>query len=211
MGMGALKYPWLREFLSTQARGPIDKPCYITYMRYMTPQFGPAMVKLEAQEQLLVLCFFENGGNQSKALIQAGYEFKNNETERRMANYYFHKKTIQEAVLEESKRRTTLMVPKVQQALERLVESPEHQDHFKALKMVRDDAGISRAIERVLNVKVEVTQTEKIETIKRFALDHGFDPQKFLGFSPEKVEDAEFSEISSADDAENEDRELGII
>ena len=102
---------------------------------------------------------------------------------------------------------------KVQKALENLVDNPQHSDHFKALKMMRDDSGISRAVERVLNVKVEVTDAEKLETIKLFAKSHNIDPKKLLGFDPHaepenKPVDAEFEE-ATAD--EEELRELGII
>lgn len=175
----------------------------------MTTQFGPMMNKLTGQEQLFVLLFFENGGHQSKAHEDAGFEAKNSNTRHRLAHYHIHRKEILEAIKEESQRRTLMMVPKVQAALEHLIDSPEHQDHFKALKMARDDAGISRAVERVLNVKVEVSQPEKIEAIKQFAIAHKMDPKTLLGFNPDdgKTVEAEFSEV----DTEAEDRELGII
>lgn len=165
------------------------------------------MSRLNGQEQLFVLCFFENGGNQSKALEAAGYEYKNRNTKDRLANYYIHKKEVIEAIKEESQRRTSLLAPKVQAALEALVDNPQHQDHFKAIKMARDDAGISRAVERVLNVKVEVTDREKLDAIELFAKNHGIDPKKFLGYDPAKVEDAEFSDLTP----EEEDKELGIV
>ena len=173
----------------------------------MNNQFGPAMSKLTAQEQLFVLCFFENGGNQSAALESAGYEFKNRNTKARLANYYIHTDRINAAIAEESKRRTAMLAPKVQKALENIIDNPQHQDHFKALKMARDDAGISRAVERVLNVKVEVSDADKIEAIRLFAIAHNMDPQKLLGFNPDKAVEAEFSEV----DPEEEDRALGII
>lgn len=178
----------------------------------MATQFGPLMSKLTSQEQLFVLLFFENGGNQTQALVDAGWDCKNRNSARNAAHYHIHRKEIMEAIKEESQRRTMLMAPKVQAALENIVDHPEHPDHFKALKMMRDDAGISRAVERVLNVKVEVSNAEKIEEIKRFALSHNMDPKTLLGFDPdgattkEPVE-AEFSEV----DAEAEDRALGII
>jgi hypothetical protein len=164
------------------------------------------MSKLNSQEQLFVLCFFENGGNQGKALETAGFDFKNRNTRDRLAHYYIHKKEIMEAIKEESQRRTVMLAPKVQAAIEALVDNPQHEAHFKALKMARDDAGISRAVERVLNVNVTVTDQEKLEAIKLFAKNHGIDPKKFLGYDPEKVEDAEFSELTP----EEEDKLLGI-
>ena len=174
----------------------------------MTTRFGPAMSKLTAQEQLFVLNFFDNGGNQTKALEDAGWEAKNRNTLNRLAHYHIHRKEVMEAIKEESQRRTVMMTAKVQAAVEALVDNPQHQDHFKALKMMRDDAGVSRAVERVLNVKVEVTDADKIEAIKLFAINHGMDPKKFLGFDPDQAVEAEFSEVRPEDD---ELRELGII
>ena len=171
-------------------------------------KFGPAMSKLDAQEQVFVLCFFENGGNQSKAYADAGYVFPTEGARRRGAHYLVHKKEIMEAIKEESQRRTVWMAAKVQSAMEALVDNPQHPDHFKALKLMRDDAGISRAVERVLNVKVEVSDADKIEAIKLFAIAHNLDPKRLLGFNPEEpAVEAEFSEV----DHEAEERELGII
>lgn len=178
----------------------------------MTTQFGPFMSKLTSQEQLFVLLFFENGGNQTQAIIDAGYDYKNHNSAKVGAHHHIHRPAIMEALKEESQRRTVMMAPKVQAALEHLVDAAEHPDHFKALKLFRDDAGISRAVERVLKVNVTVTDSEKIDAIKAFAIAHNMDPKKLLGFNPDdgkppETVDAEFSEV----DAEAEDRELGII
>jgi hypothetical protein len=166
------------------------------------------MKKLDAREQLFVLCFFENGGNQTEALASAGWEAKNRNTLYRLANYHIHRKEVMDAIREESQRRTVMLSAKVQRAIENIVENPQHQDHFKALKLLRDDAGVSRAVERVLSVRVEVSDNEKIEAIKQFALAHGLSPTKFLGFDPDKAVEAEFSEVDT--EAEEEERALGI-
>lgn len=148
-------------------------------------KFGPAMSRLTGQEQLFVLCFFENGGNQSKALETAGFQFKNTNSRNRMAHYYIHKQEIKDAIKEEHERRNVMLVPKVQRAIENLIDHPEHQDHFKALKMASDNAGVSKSVERVLKVDVTVSDKDKIERIKLFAINHGIDPKKLLGYDPD--------------------------
>lgn len=171
--------------------------------------FGPAMRRLTISEQMFVCNLFTNYKSITKAAELAGYTGASRNALHIQAHRLLRKPEISEAVKEESKRRTTFLLPKAQRALERLIESPEHQDHYKAIKAVRDDGGVSRAVERVLTVNVNnVTDQEKLDKLRAFAVAHGYDPEKFMGRT---IEDAEFSEISSADDAENEDRELGII
>ena len=171
-------------------------------MGYMATEFGPMMSRLTAQEQLFVLCFFENGGNQSKALETAGYQFKNENSRNRLAHYYIHKQSVKEAIREEHERRNIMMVPKVQRAMEHLVEHSEHQDHFKALKYVSDTAGVTKSVERVLKVDVTVSDQEKVEAIRRFAVNHGIDPKKLLGFD---AVDAEYREVEEWEDEDVSD------
>jgi hypothetical protein len=59
--------------------------------------------------------------------------------------------------------------------------------------MVRDDGGVTRAVERLLKVDVTVNQADKIEAIRRFAEAHPgtIDLDKLLGREPV---DAEFEE-----------------
>ena len=163
--------------------------------------FGPAMRKLTAQEQLFVCVLFSSPKSITQAARDAGYTSETPLGLRLKAHRLLRKPEVADAVREESKRRTTFLAPKAQMALANLLDHSEHADHFKAIKMVRDDAGVSQAVAKVLNVNVTVTQQEKIEAIKRFALAHpgfyGPDVTKLLGLekpSQEAVLDAEFTE-----------------
>ena len=171
--------------------------------------FGPAMRRLTISEQMFVCNLFTNYKSITKAAELAGYTGVTRNALHIQAHRLLRKPEISEAVKEESKRRTTFLLPKAQRALEHLVDSPEHQDHWKAVKAVRDDGGVSRAVERVLNVNINnVTDQEKLTKLREFAIAHGYDPEKFMG---KTIEDAEFSEVATPLEIEDEERELGII
>lgn len=171
-------------------------------------EFGPAMQKLAIVEQMFVCNLFTSPKSITKAAEQAGVKAATRNALRVQAHKMLHTPRISEAVIEESKRRTVFLLPKAQRALENVLDNSAHADHFKAIKMVRDDGGASKVIERVLNVKVEVSQTEKIKTIIEFAKSHGQDPKLLLGFDPATI-DAEFEEVDPT--AAAEDADLGII
>lgn len=170
-------------------------------------EFGPEMQKLPVIEQMFVCNLFTSPKSITKAAELAGYTAASRGALRVKAHTLLHSGRISAAVVEESKRRTVFLLPKAQRALEDVLDNPAHADHFKAIKTVRDDGGASKVIERVLNVKIELSQTEKIKSIIKFAQDHGQDPKLLLGFDPATI-DAEFEEIDPA--AAAEDADLGI-
>ena len=136
-------------------------------------KFGPAMSKLTVQEQMFVCCFFENPSSMTKAAAAAGYESKSYEGLRQMASRLMDKPQIAEAVKEESKRRNVFLLPKAHAALDRMLDNPQATGHFNAIKLVRDDAGVTRAVERILNLNVTVSHEDKMRELKEFAAAHG--------------------------------------
>jgi phage terminase small subunit len=169
-------------------------------------EFGPMMRKLTIQEQLFVCQLFSPYRSITQCAASAGYKSKNREALRMRAHRLLRDPKIGDAVREESKRRTVFLLPKAQNALEMLLEHPEHTDHFKAVKMVRDDGAVSQAVERVLkvDVKVEITSAEKIKAIEAFARNHNIDPKTLLGFDPGETVDAEFTEVEHDPDFDKE-------
>ena len=161
-------------------------------------EFGPEMRKLPYQEQLFVCNLYMGTRTVSSAMRQAGYTAATPNALRVHAHTLLHSERIIAALKEESKRRTATLLPAAQRALGNLLENPNHADHFKAIKMVRDDGGVSAAVERVLNVKVkvEVSDSDKIKAIAAFATSHGIDPKTLLGFDPgAEVIEGEFEEV----------------
>ncbi len=158
------------------------------------------MMRLDAQEQLFVCTLFSSPKSITKAAELAGYTAVTRNALRVMAHRLLHDPAVAAAVQEESKRRTVFLIPKAQKALGDLLDHSEHADHFKAIKMVRDDGGVTRAVERLLKVDVTVNQADKIEAIRRFAEAHPgtIAIDKLLGQEPI---DAEFID---AEPAENE-------
>lgn len=163
----------------------------------LVEEFGPKMQALTAQEQMFVCLLFAGYVGVTKVAEAAGYEAETRNALRVKAHRLIHRIDIGEAVIEESKRRTTFLMPKAQHALENMVENAQHQDHFKAVKMVREESGVSAVQKSILDVNVnfnQLGQKEKVEHIIAFAEKRGIDPKTLLGFDPGKVVDAEFTE-----------------
>ena len=168
--------------------------------------FGPKMNRLTAREQMFVCnLFMANAKGVTKAADAAGYTAPTRNALTQRAHHLVRRADISEAIREEAKRRTVLLLPRAHTALAAVLDNPQHADHFKAIKMARDDGGVSAAVERVLNlnVKVEVTQAEKVQQIKVMAGALGLDATKLLGYTPDEpvdvnTVDAEFEEVEDS-------------
>jgi phage terminase small subunit len=173
-------------------------------------EFGPLMQKLEVQAQVFVCMLFAGLDSVTKAAEQAGYSAPTRNALRATAHRLLHRADVERAVVEEAKRRTSFLMPKAQAALEHLLDHPEHQDHFKAVKAVREETFGPAAVRKIVDMSVNITvsDNDKIKAIREFAVSHGIDPKKFLGFDakPEPV-DADFM----TPEEEAELRELGVI
>lgn len=173
--------------------------------------FGPAMQRLGPQEQLFVCMLFNSPKSMTKAAEMAGITSDTRNGLRVKAHRLLRRPEVAEAVMEETKRRTIFLMPKAQRALENLVDAPTHPDHFKAIKTVREESGLSAVQRRIMDVNVTHTYTEpeKMERIALFAKEHGIPLQKLIG-SAAPV-DAEFEELAKTGASDAELRELGII
>jgi hypothetical protein len=160
-------------------------------------EFGPEMRKLGPQEQMFVCCLFQGLMSCTKAADLAGYTAVTRAALRVQAHRLLHRKDIAAAVIEESKRRTVFLMPRAQRALADLVESPQHPDHFKAVRLVREESGLSPVVRKAIDVNVQFSnmgQDEKMKHIIAFAERKGIDPKTLLGFDPH-IKDAEFEEV----------------
>lgn len=163
----------------------------------LAEEFGPAMQALTAQEQTFVCLLFCGLPSLTKAAEQAGFRAVNRAALSVQAHRLIHRADIGAAVIEESKRRTTFLMPKAQTALSNLIDNPQHADHFKAIKMVREESGLSAVVRKVMDVNVnfsQMPQEQKIKHIVSYAAKKGLDPKALLGFDPGVVMDAEFTE-----------------
>jgi hypothetical protein len=174
--------------------------------------FGPAMQKLIISEQMFVCNLFSSPKSITHAAALSGYTAATRNPQpatrnalRVRAHRLLRDPRVAEAVREESRRRTVFLLPKAQRALADLLDHPEHADHFKAIKMARDDGGVSRVVERVLNVNVQISQEDKLRQLKEFAAAHG---GTVLGVSIEQITgettgtiiDAEVEEVAKVAD-----------
>lgn len=164
----------------------------------LADEFGPAMQALTVKEQMFVCLLFAGLGSVTQAAQDAGYQSINRKALSVLAHRLLHRQDIGQAVIEESKRRTTFLMPKAQRALENLLDNPQHVDHFKAIKMTREESGLSAAVRKIVDVNVnfnDMSQTDKVRHIVAFAAKKGIDPKTLLGYDPlVETVDAEFEE-----------------
>lgn len=167
--------------------------------RALTTQddFGPEMRKLDMQEQMFVCALYENPRSATQAARNAGIFSKSAEGLRQQAHRLMRDPRIAAAMVEESKRRNVFLLPKTHKALNDLLDNPQATSHFGAVKLIRDDAGVTRALERTLNVNLKVDRDTQIRELKEFAAAHG---GTVLGVPIEHITgettDAEFEEVA---------------
>jgi hypothetical protein len=156
-------------------------------------KYGPAMTALGSDMQrAFVIAFVTGGSNATAAARSAGYKSNGHpDSLRAMAYHLVHMEEIQAAIQEESKRRMVGLLPAALDAIEQIVENPQHRDQAKVSFGILNRAGLHEIAERNVNVKVTLTHQEKIERIELLAARLGLDPKKLIG----NVIDAEYEDV----------------
>jgi hypothetical protein len=168
-------------------------------------QLGSAMSALSLREQVFVMALFEQP-TAIKAFEQAGFTSTTRKALQRLCSYYSSLPRIQAAIREEDARRMVLVGAEAQQALAAMVRNPQHQDHYKAVKLARDDAGLTKPVAKVIDMNVSISTEEKVQRIRAWAISRGLDVEKLLGFDPGPAPvDAEFTEVPADEAWKSED------
>lgn len=156
------------------------------------------MRKLPAAERMFICLMFHGAKNPSDAARKAGIPAKTDAALRTHASRLMHSQRIAEAMLEECRRRKKAILPAFDKALDALIADTQNKDHFKAIKLGYEQAGLIAAHETNINVNVSISQKEKLTDIRRWATELGIDAAKLLGVSSldeyERTIDAEFTE-----------------
>jgi len=156
---------------------------------------GPCMSALSLQEQVFVMALF-NGGTAIAAFEAAGFTAPNRKALQRKCCYYTSLPRIVAAIRENDARKMVLLGAEAQAALAAIVRNPTHEAHFKAVKLARDDGGFTKPVEKIVNMKVEISREEKVRQIRQWATAKGLDVVKLLGYDPGEPVDAEFTEAA---------------
>ena len=165
-------------------------------------EYGEAMAKLAPIERIFICMLFE-GLKPTDALRKAGYDAPSDEALRKQASRLMHRPAIGDALLEECKRRKKDQLPTLDKALAAIISDTHSKDHFKAIRLGYQQAGLVEVQERNVNVSIGPSQKEKLDSIKIWAAELGLDPAKLLG-SITDVEtidaiEAEFTEVPQPD------------
>src|SRR5665213_2752583 len=111
-----------------------------------TPEFGPMMAALptDKMRSFVVGLFLapRKRGRLIYAAKTAGYgtDTSSNKSIGVMASRLMADERVQAAILEESQKRLRGLAPDAVQAIERLVNNPDHRDHGRALGMILERA-----------------------------------------------------------------------
>jgi hypothetical protein len=161
-------------------------------------EYGPAMAKLEPLERVFVHLLFE-GAKPTDALRKAGYDAPSEPALRKQASRLMRRPAIGDAMLEECKSRKKDMLPELDRQLVSIIKNKGHKDHLKALKTGYAMAGVVEVQQRDIHVTVsQVSQKEKLDSIRLWAKELGLDPAKLLGVNSLDdlgTIDAEFTEV----------------
>lgn len=174
------------------------------------PKYGPAMQKLNERQRLFVLNLMEFGDdNFTRAARAAGYTDTGDPKTtaiRLQAHKLAHDPRIQEAMLEEAKRRLQGGLILAVSTLVTHVRSADPKVALKAAEMLMNRGGIHALSEHKVNVEHTLNEEEMVKSIEMMAQKMGIDPSSLLGDAgvkqlppprqvPIDVIDAEFEEV----------------
>lgn len=164
-------------------------------------EMGPAMLALPTDRQrAFVVNFCARGGtangheigDPTKAARAAGYA--DTPSLHTMARWLLDNEKVQAAIVEHGKARLHAMVPRALEALEDILIVPG-KDQLAAVKTVLNRAGLQERVTTDVNIKVTLTDAEKIAAIRRNAVKLGIgneEVERLIG----RVVDAEFTEVA---------------
>ncbi len=172
--------------------------------------FGPAMKALNRRQQLFVIAVLDLGStNYTRAARMAGYEQTTDEGMRVTAFRLAHNDKVVLALNEEARRRLMASAPMAISELVKIAEDPTDRKYqLKAIEMVLNRTGHHALTEHKVEVAHTYSDQQTIQRIFALAKQLQMDPVKLLGSAGVKVGekgevlDAEFSEVSSALNAE---------
>jgi hypothetical protein len=152
-------------------------------------ELGPAMRALNERQRAFVVAFVVMGESATAAARAAGYLDSGSGSIRVIAHRLIHDTRVQAAITEEGARRLKGMMPAALQAVQEIVENPQHKNRLNAAFGVLNRSGLHELIER--KEVHEFRREEKIAEIREFAAQLGLDAKQLLG----RCIDVEFEEV----------------
>lgn len=163
---------------------------------------GPAMLELPDIEQQFVVALIQNGGNQTRAALAAGYGTTSNagstdQIARNAGWRLAHRPRVIAAIREQAEKMLQAGVIRAGQILNDLMENGDPKVAMKAAEAVLDRGGMQIVHKQQIEVTDNRTATELMAFIREAAAEQGLDPKKLLGQAGVGAEiiDAEFTEV----------------
>lgn len=165
-------------------------------------RLGPAMRALNERQRAFVIAMLDLGcaSNHTRAAEIAGYSTASRDALTVTAHRLAHDSRVQEALLEEARKRLTAGTL---QATALLVETigdvtAERKDRLKAAQMLLDRGGLHALTEHKVQVEHTDNREEKIRRLVDLARAQGKDPKEFIGNLADAIE-ADFEVIDDKD------------
>src|SRR5215510_6940946 len=148
--------------------------------------FGPKMLALTERQRRFCWAYLTqlmaNAGDVSaaEAARDAGYSDTGGACKVR-ASQLMHDERIIEALDELAQREMRGLALPALMALKRIMENPQHDDHFKGVMSVLNRVGMSERTEQHLTVTHQVDTKDVEALVRRLAQELSIDPRKLLG------------------------------
>lgn len=158
----------------------------------LTQEVGPAMSALNPQQQAFVRNLATNGGNATRAYIDAGYTVSSPEAGRVGGHRLAHNPKVLLAIREDAESRMHAGAGMAADVMITVMRDATHKDRYKAAAHVLALAGISPTIKHEHLIEPSRSAKELLQEIRDMAKVLKLDAGKLLG----EVTDAEFEDVT---------------
>ena len=142
------------------------------------------------------MALVENGGNQTRAAITAGYS---EEFAKSIGSRLARNPKVTAAIKEMADQRVRSSAVNAMDVIIEIMRDPTHKDRFKAAIEVANRSGLIVTTQHEVKVAHTVDDTQMVERIRQLATGLGLDAKQLLGsvgVDLDKVIDAEFTEVT---------------
>lgn len=157
-------------------------------------EYGPAMQAINDRQQRFAIAFWQTD-NSSDAARLAGYEDNGTGALKVTAHRLSHNPKIIAAVKELAEAHLSVDGVKLgARVIMEIAVNPQHPKQFDAAKLLLGIGGISAAVEHKHDIKIEVSDREKVERLLALADVLGMTREQVLGFVD--LDPAEYQEVA---------------